>query len=59
MAGDHVTFVYGKKIVPQVILMVFAIFLYIFQTSINLYRSCSRKTHFDSSGVKLLLLLYF
>ena len=51
---DHVTFVY-INIVQQ--LMVFAIFIndiwYIFQTYLNLYRSCSRKPKSDSSSRKL------
>ena len=45
-AGDHVTFVYDNIVSQQI---VFAIF----QNSINLYRSCSRKPNSYSSSIKL------
>ena len=41
-AGDHVTFVYGNIVSQQIVFAIF--FRYIFQTSIYLYRSCSRKS---------------
>ena len=51
-AGDHVTFVYGNIVSQQMDL--FAIFfIYLLTKSINLYRSCSKKTNSDSSGLKL------
>ena len=50
-AGDHVTFVYSYIVSQQMVIFYFH--RYIFQTSINLYRSCFKKTNSDSSGIKL------
>ena len=53
-AGDHVAFVYHNK---WYLLFFRIIFL---SNSINLYRSCSRKTYSDSSGINFPILhLYF
>ena len=50
-AGDHVTFVYDNIVSQQIIFAIF--FDFIFQNSINLYRSCSRKINSDSNSIKL------